>query len=323
MNTKALLFGAMAVLVLALLPLDSRAQDYPTRPIRLVTMFSTGSLSDTNARYVGAKLGEQLGVTLVVDNKPGGGGIIALRDVYRSQPLGYSILLSNTAFVSNTYYYKEPVYKIEDYTPVGVVGQSHYALIMHNSIPASNLAEFVGWAKANPSKINYGGVGPAAGNTLNAERFKQAAGINMVGIPFKGGEGVAIALLAGQVHVYWATLTTARTHMRNAQIVGLAITADERSNILPQLPTFTELGYPTMNAASWQALFAPSATPAPMINRLRDAFVKVADGSEWKARMERNEFEAFRGSPDQFMAKIRQEAAQLADDYKRLKLPQE
>jgi len=298
-------------------------QDYPNKPIRLVTMFAPGSNSDTTARWAGIKVGEQLGVTFVIDNKAGGGGIAALRDVYRSQPMGYSVLQSNTAFVGNTLAFKEPLYRIEDYTSVGVLGEGYYGLIFHTSVPVKNLAEFVAYAKANPNKLNYGALGPAAGSTLNAERFKQAAGIDMVAIPFKGGEPVSIALLAGQIQVYWATLGTARNRMQNAQIKGLAVTAPRRVKILPDLPTFKESGYPGMDTSSWQAWFAPATIPKPMLDKLREGFLKASRTQEWQTRMENNELDEFEGTPDQFMARLKKEQAQLAADYKRLNLPQE
>lgn len=299
------------------------AQDYPSKPLRLVTMFAPGSNSDATARFAGAKLAEQLGVAVIVDNKAGGGGIVALRDVYRAQPMGYSILQSNTAFVGNTLAFREPGYRIEDYTTVGVLGEGYYGMIFHTSVPVKTLSEFIAYAKAHPGKLNYGALGPAAGSTLNAERFKLAAGIDMVGIPFKGGEPVSVALLAGQVHVYWATMGTARNRMQNAQIRGLAVTSPERTRILPDLPTFKELGFPMMDASSWQAWFAPAAIPGPMLAKLRDAYVKASRGADWQARMERNELDPFKGTPEQFIARLKQEQAQLAADYKRLNIEQE
>lgn len=298
-------------------------QDYPNKPIRLVTMFAPGSNSDQTARFAGTKVSEQMGVSFIIDNKAGGGGLAALRDVYRAQPMGYSILQSNTAFVGNTLAFKEPLYRIEDYTSVGVLGEGYYGLIYHTSVPVKTLAEFIAYAKANPDKLNYGALGPAAGSTLNAERFKQAAGINMVGIPFKGGEPVSIALLAGQIQVYWATLGTARNRMQNQQIGGLAVTAPKRVKILPDVPTFKELGFPSMDASSWQAWFAPATIPKPMLDKLREGFVKASKTDEWQTRMDRNELDEFDGTPDQFMARLKKEQAQLAADYKRLKLPQE
>ena len=320
---QALLWRSLAMAGAALLPAAAAAQDYPNKPIRLVTMFAPGSNSDATARFSGVKLSEQLGVNVLIDNKPGGGGIAALRDVYRAQPMGYSILQSNTSFVGNTLAFKEPGYRIEDYTAIGVLGEGYYGMIFHNSVPVKTLAEFVAYAKAHPGKLNYGSLGPAAGSTLNAERFKQAAGIDMVGIPFKGGEPVSIALLAGDVHVYWATMGTARNRMQNPQIRGLAVTSPERASILPDLPTFKELGYPMMDASSWQAWFAPAAMPAPMLAKLREGFAKASKGQDWQTRMERNELDPFTGTPDQFMVRLKKEQAQLAADYKRLNITQE
>ena len=307
----------------AFLACQASAQNYPSRPIRLVTMFAAGSSSDINARYVSAKLAERLGVSFVTDIKAGGGGLIALRDVYRAQPLGYSLLIANTSFTGNVVAHSEPLYKIDDYTPVGVLGQSYYALIMHTSIPASTLAEFVNWSKANPGKINYATIGPAAGATLSAERFKRQAGIDMVGVPFRGGTEIATALLSGQVHVYWATAVTAATQMKHAQIRGLAINGEKRTAILPNLPTFKELGYPDMDVGSWSALFAPSAIPAPMLATLRKAFADSAMEPEWKSRMEKTQLDPFEGTLDQFMVQLHKEVADIEAEYKRLNLPRQ
>lgn len=317
-NRSLLLVSVLGITVLSQ-PVS--AQTYPDRPIRLVTMFAAGSSSDINARYVAVKLGEKLGVNLVTDIKSGAGGLIALRDVYRAQPLGYSLLIANTSLTGNVVAHKEPLYKIDDYTPVGVLGQSYYALIMHTSIPANTLAEFVNWAKANPGKINYATIGPAAGATLSAERFKKQAGIDMVGVPFRGGTEIATALLGGQVHVYWATAVTAANQMKNAQIRGLAINGDRRTAILPNMPTFKELGYPDMQVGSWSAIFAPSAIPAPMLATLRKAYAATASEAEWKARMEKVQLDPFEGTLDQFMEQIRQDARDIEEDYRRLNLP--
>ena len=286
-------------------------------------MFAPGSTSDLHARFISPKLTEQLGQSIIVDNKGGGGGIAAMRDVYRSQPMGYSVLLANGALVGNAIAFRDPGYKLEDYTPIGVYGQTFYGMIIHPMVPAKTLAEFVAYARANPDKLNYGALGPAAGSTLNAERFKQMAGIDMTGVPFKGGDPVSIALLAGDIQVYWATLNTARSRTQNKQIIALAVTSDQRTQVMPNVPTFRELGYPGMNASSWEAVFAPSAVPAAMLKRLRDAFDKAAATPDWKATVEKQEYEPWRGTADQFMARLREESTQLAADYKRLNIPLE
>lgn len=316
-------FAIAVTILIAGLPSIVRAQDYPGKPIRMVTMFSE-SANSSRYRYVSAKLGEQLGVTIIIDAKAGGGGVIALRDVYRAQPMGYSLLLANNNLVGNSFAYKEPGYKIDDYTPVGVMGQTPYALIMNSAfVPARTLPEFVRWVKANPGKVNFGSLGPAAGSNISAERFKQAAGIDMTGVPYKGGDQMAVGMLAGNIHVTWVSLNSARARMQNKQVIGIAVTGDERSILMPDLPTFKELGYPDMDGASWYAVFAPSAIPAAMLARLREAWGRASSTAEWKALMEKNELEPLKGNEAQFMAAVRQEAVRLGADYKRLKLPQE
>ena len=315
---------ALAFIALAFsLPPVARAQDYPSKPIRMVTMFSE-SANSNRYRYVATKLGEQLGVNVLIDAKAGGGGVIALRDVYRAQPMGYSLLLANNGLVGNLFAYKEPGYRLEDYTPVGVMGLSPYAMVMNtNAVPAKNLTGFVAWAKANPAKANFGSLGPAAGSNISAERFKQMAGINMTGVPYKGGDQMALGMLAGDIHVTWISLNSARARMQNKQIIGLASTGDERSPLLPQVPTFKEMGYPEMDTATWYAVFAPAAIPAPMLAKLRAANAAASSTAEWKGVMEQNELDPFKGTHEQFMAMVKKEAALLGADYQRLKLPQE
>ncbi len=319
----AIAFIALIVFMAALPQVVRAQQDYPNKPIRMVTMFSE-SANSNRYRFVAAKLGEQLGVIVVIDAKAGGGGVIALRDVYRAQPMGYSLLLANNNLVGNAFAYKEPGYRIEDYTPVGVMGLSPYAMVMNASaVPAKNLTEFVAWAKANPGKANFGSLGPAAGSNISAERFKLMAGINMTGVPYKGGDQMALAMLAGDIHVTWISLNSARARMQNKQIIGLASTGEDRSPLLPQVPTFREMGYPDMDTATWYATFAPATMPAAMLTKLRGAFAAASAVPEWKTVMEQNELEPYKGTNEQFMAMVRKEATLLGADYQRLKLPQE
>ena len=319
--TRILVIGFTALI--GTLSLLSCAQDYPSKPIRMVTMY-TENANSVRERMLGVKLGEQLGTTIVFDAKAGGGGVIATRDVYRAQPVGYSLLLASNNFVANTSAYKEPGYRIDDYTPVGVMGQTPYALVINSALlPVTNLAQFVAWVKANPGKINYGSLGPASGSNISAERFKQMTGISMTGVPYKGGDQMALAMLAGDIHVSWLTLNSARTRMQNKQIIGIATAGEDRSSLMPDLPTFKELGYPEMDTSTWYALFAPAAIPAAMLTKLRSAYAKLSEASDWKALMQLNQMDPFKGTLDQFMAGVRKEAVKLGEDYRRLNLPQE
>ncbi len=296
------------------------AQDYAVRPLRLVTMFAPGASADQHGRHIAARLTEQLGQQVIVESKGGAGGLLAVRDVIRTQPLGYSMLLANPSMVGNSIAYRDPGYKPEDLAPIGVMGQTYYGMMIHVSVPAKTVAEFIAHAKAHPGKLNYGGLGAAAGSTLSAERFKQAAGVDMVGIPFKGGDPTAAALLAGEIQVYFATLSTVKVRMKSPQIRVLAITSQQRSTALPELPTFRELGLPAVQAANWNAVFVPTPTPAPMQRRLREAYAKAAASEEMKTMVESQGYEPWTGTLEQFSTSLRSEAAQLVEDYRRLKI---
>ena len=288
----------------------------------MFTMFAAGSQSDLAARFTAGKLTEQLGVAVIVENRGGAGGLIGARETLRTQPLGYSLLFAQQQLVGNLVAYKDPQYKLEDFATVGVMGITFYALIFNTtSVPSKTLSEFVAFAKANPGKLNYGSLGPSTGSTILAERFKQAAGIDMVMVPFKGGDPVAQALLANDVQVYFATLNTARTRMRNANISGLAVTAERRSQILPDLPTFKENGYPGIVLGSWSAVMAPSSAPAAILQKLKETMVRVKADPATIAQLQKQEIEPWTGTTDEFTAYIKAEGAALAADYKRLKIP--
>ncbi len=318
-------FRSLITLITALCMNTAWAQqDYPSKPIRWVIMFTLGSSTDITARFASSKLGEQLGVPILVDAKPGAGGLIAIRDVHRSQPVGYSLLQTNSILVANTVAFKEPGYKLDDFTTAGVIGWNYYIMMLNqNKVPAKNLQEFIAWAKANPGKLNYAGLGLATPPTLYAERFKLAAGIDMLGITYKGGDPAGLALLSGDVQVYWATQSTTRQRTQSPGIIPLAIVAENRTKLFPQVSTFKELGYPTLSDAVWGAVMVPSSIPAPMLTRLRDAWARASASPEWNAQMEKMEYDPYKGTPTEFMAKIRQDAAQVGEAFRILKLPQE
>lgn len=312
--------ATLAALSAALLCGTAAAQDFPSRPLRLFTMFAAGSQSDLAARFTASKLSEVLGVAVIVENRGGAGGLIGTRETLRTTPLGYSLLFAQQQLVGNTVAYKDPQYKLEDFTVVGVMGITFYALIYNTtSIPARTLPEFVALAKANPGKFNYGSLGASTGSNILATRFQEMAGIQIEGVPFKGGDPAAQALLANQVQLYFATLNTARTRMRNPQIRGFAVTADRRSQILPDLPPFKEHGYP-LELGSWSAVMAPTAVPAPIMQKLKETMVKVKADPATIAQLQKQEIEPWTKSLDEFTAYIKAEGAALAADYKRLNI---
>jgi len=297
------------------------AQDYPVRPVRMVYVYEGTGVSTIMARVAAIKLGEQLGQPVVFDVKPGAGGLIGTRDVLRAQPLGYSLLFSTTSLIGNLHAYKDPMYKLEDFTPIGVLGEIPFAMIVHDSIPVKTLPQFIAYAKANPAKINYGSIGPSSGGTILSERLMQAAGINMTRIPFKGGDAASVALYAGDIHVYFATLGVARQRMKHPRIMGLAVTVDQRPPAFPDIQTFKEAGYPSMQMGTWHAIFVPSAASRPVIQKLQTAMRAVTASPELKEQLKNNDEDPWTGSLDDFVAKMKSEHAAMGADYKRLNLP--
>lgn len=299
------------------------AQDYPTRPIRMTVIFSIGSTADLQARFTAQKLGQVLGQPVVVENSGGAGGILAMRSVFRAPSPAYNLLFTTNGLVGNLYVFKDPQYRLEDYAPVGVLGLSYYAMMLHSAVPAKTIPEFVAYVRANPGKLNYGSSGPTAGSNILVERFKGAAGLDMVMIPFKGGEPATAALMGGQIQLYFSTVGAVRTRVRSANglIRALGVTGDSRAELLPDVPTFREAGYPSLNLSVWQAVVAPAATPRANLQKLQEAMAKVNVMDETKAHLAKTEFEGWNGTLEQFWAYIKAEGLAVADDVKRLKIP--
>lgn len=321
MRAGGLLCGAVAMLgLLPCLPVQAQ-QDYPNRPVRLVTLYAAGSNSDVTARFVAKLLTEQLRQPVLVDNKGGAGGLIGTLEVLRAKPDGYTILFAAPGLASNVFAVRNPQYKFEDFTPLGVVGLSYYGFIINSAVPANSVAELVGYARANPGKLNYGSLGVAGVSTILAERLKHAAGIDMVAVPFKGGEPLNHALVSNQIQVYFPTLAVARQRIKLPQIRALAVTSPQRSRILPDLPTFKEAGYPEVSDLTfWEALYGVAILPAPVLNKLRGTWAQIAATPEFKARQESVERELWTGTLEQFAAFVKRETDALAADFKRLKI---
>ncbi len=313
--------AALAGSVILMSSTTGFAQDYPVRPVRLVYVYEGAGVSTIMARVAASKLSEQIGQPVVFDVKPGAGGLIGTRDVLRAQPLGYSLLFSTTSLIGNLHAYKDPLYKLEDFTPIGVLGEIPFAMIIHDSIPVKTLPQFIAYAKENPAKINYGSIGPSAGGTILSERLMQAAGINMTRIPFKGGDAASVALYAGDIHVYFATLGVARQRMKNPRILGLAVTVGQRTSAFPDMPTFKDHGLPVMEMGTWHAIFIPTAAPRLIVQKLQTAMKMVTASPELKEQLKNNDEDPWTRSLDDFVVKIKVEHAAMGADYKRLNLP--
>jgi tripartite-type tricarboxylate transporter receptor subunit TctC len=292
-----------AVLAALLMPLAAaQAQPYPSKPIRFVIPFGPGSASDALARIAGQELSQTLGQQVIVIHKPGADGSIAAAEVQRSAPDGYTFLFgtnSPLAVVPNLR--KDPPYNpLTDFTPITFLGDNTFFLVVHPSVPAKTVAEFVTYAKANPRKINY-----AAGNTyalVATGMFAQINGIDLQAIPYKSEPDAIVDLLSGQVQLMNGTSTTTLPHVKDGKLRALATTFHERSPLMPDLPSFIEAGQQKFPIGPWFALVGPAGLPQDIVARMNKEMVAVLAKPTVKEAMNRHGFIPRSSTPEELAA---------------------
>ena len=245
------------------------AQTYPAKPLRIVVPFGAGGVADLTARTVAQKMSESLGQSIVVDNRPGAGGIVAAEIVAKSEPDGYTLLLmSNANAVSAGLFKALPFDPVKDFTPVSLMGTFDLAVVTSSESRFKSLSEMVAWAKANPGKLNIGSINIGSTQHLTAELFKSAAGIDAQVVPFNGTPAVMTALRGGQVDVAVEVLSPVLPQVKGGALRALAVTGVVRSAALPDVPTAKEEGVAQLVSSSWNGLGVPSKTPAAVVERL-------------------------------------------------------
>ena len=245
------------------------AQTYPTKPLRIVVPFGAGGVADLTARTVAQKMSEGLGQSVVIDNRPGAGGIVAAEIVAKSEPDGYTLLLmSNANAVSAGLFKSLPFDPVKDFTPVSLMGTFDLAVVSSSESRFKSLSEMVAWAKANPGKLNIGSINIGSTQHLTAELFKSAAGIDAQVVPFNGTPAVMTALRGGQVDVAVEVLSPVLPQIKGGALRALAVTGVARSAALPDVPTAKEEGVPQLVSSSWNGLGVPAKTPALVVERL-------------------------------------------------------
>ena len=252
------------------------ASDYPARPVRLLVPFPPGGGADALARIVTPRLTDAMGQTWVVDNRGGAGGNLATEVVATAQPDGYTVLLGfNTALVVNPSLYKLPFNVLRDLQPVTRLAAAQYILVVHPSVPAASVKEFIALAKSAPGKLNYSSAGVGSPLHLAAEMFKQRAGVELVHVPYKGGAPAAGAVLAGEVQVLFGSVAATLPQVKAGRLRALAVTGLKRSVVAPNLPTLAESGFPGFDVTSWYALLTPAKTPRAIVRRLYDEALRA------------------------------------------------
>ena len=300
------LFRRFALVAAGLLATAAQAQDYPSRPVRMIVPFVPGGSSDFVARAIQPKLMELLGQTVVVDNRPGASGNIGVEISANSPPDGYTIFLGNvgSTAINPSVFPKFPVRPVRDLIGLTLLVDVPGAFAVHPSVPAKSVKEFIEYAKARPGKLNYGSSGSGSAQRLSFEFFMQKAGINLVHIPYKGGAGAATtAVLAGEVSATMLTVASFVGHAKSGKARVLAVMSPQRSHALPQVPTMMESGFPELKLGSWQAMFVPKGTPQPIVNKLYGIMIKTVEDPETARRLGAGGADIVTSkSPDEFAA---------------------
>ena len=299
----------------AALPAVSRfawSQTFPARPVRIIVGFAPGGPADTIARLTGQRLSERLGQQFIIENRTGAGTNIATEAVVNSPPDGYTLLLITSAnFINATLYEKLNFNFIRDIVPVGSLSREPAVMLVHPSVPAETVPEFIAYAKANPGKINMASGGNGAPSHVFGELFKMSTGTDMVHVPYRGASPAVTALLGGQVQVFFSPLSTAVEHIKAGKLRGLAVTTANRSEALADVPTMREF-VPDYEASNWYGIGAPSKTPAEVIDKLNREINAVLADQGMRARIADLGETVLGGSPADFAKPIAEETEKWA-----------
>lgn len=309
MKRRHLVLGAGAGAGL-LLGTAVHAQAWPAKPVRLVVPFPAGGATDIFARALSQKLGEKLGVAVVVENRPGAGGTIGSDLVAKAAPDGYTLLLatSSTHAIGPALNAKMPYDAVRDFTPICHVGNAPSIMLVPISSPAKTLKEWVDFARKNPGRLNYASSGNGTIVQLTAELFKAQAGLYLVHIPYKGTALAIPDLVSGKVDVLFDSLPTGLPHVRDGRLRALAVTSAQRTPMAPDLPAVAEL-LPGFESNTWFGLYGPKGLPAEVTARINAAINQALSDPEVKERLTRLGIEGVGGTPAQFAQMAAQDAA--------------
>ena len=310
---------ATRLLALAALTITQTAvaQPYPNKPIRMIVISAAGGSTDILSRGVGRALTDGLGQVIVLDNKPGGGGIIASETLAKAPPDGYTILMSNTSHsVLPSLHSRLPYDPVKDFAPVSLVALTHSLLLVNPSLPVKNVRELIDLAKAQPGKMNYASGTTGASAHFGAELLKLMAGVNIVQVPYKGTAGQLTALLAGEVQMSFVTMPSALPHVASGRLRVLAIGSPKRSPALPDVPTVAEAGLPDFDIGAWNGILAPARTPPAIIARLNAEIVKMAKDPATREHAASQGAELASNTPQEFAAYIKTQIARFAQVVK-------
>ena len=306
------IFRSIGLVILAALavPLSAHAQAWPSRqPIRFVVPYPPGGASDVTARVLGARLSESLGQAVVIENRPGANGIVALELVAKAAPDGYTILMANLGpnAINPGVYSKLPYDAIKDFTPITLTTINPLVVLVTPALPVKSMPELIAYAKANPGKLSFASAGNGAANHLAGEMINGLAGIKMLHVPYKGDAPGVPDVMAGTVSMMFPTLIAGMPHIKSGQLRAIAVTSAKRSPSLPDLPSVAETGLAGFDAVSWGGVMGPAGLPPEIVNRLNteiNRFLKQPDVAE---RLKSLGAEIVGTTPDEFASYLKAE----------------
>ncbi|MBA2961982.1 MULTISPECIES: Bug family tripartite tricarboxylate transporter substrate binding protein [Ramlibacter] len=304
----------VAVAVLALATGSAFAQAWPAKPIRLVVPFPAGGSTDIVGRLVADKLAQSLGQAVVVDNRAGAGGTSGSDVAAKAPPDGYTLLLgtSSTHAIAPALYPKLPYDATRDFVPVSLLGTATILMVVHPSVPAKSVAEFIALAKARPGQLMFGSTGNGSVSHLTAEYFKSLAGVDLQHVPYKGDSPMTLDLVAGRVQVAFGTAVAFLPYVQAGKLHALAVTDAKASPVAPQLPTVAASGLPGFEALQWFGLLAPAGTPREIVARVNAEVTKALQLPEVQEKLQGLGMQIVGGTPEQFGAFQRAEAGKWA-----------
>jgi len=289
----------------------ARADDYPSRPIRIIVPYAPGGGADTVARIVARRVSDTIGQPIVIENRTGAGSILGTDAVAKAEPDGYTLLLGQSGPISiNPAVYKDLRYDpVKDFAPVTMTTAYPYILVVNAKLPARSLPEFVALARSQPGAMNYGTTGIGAANHLVAELFNGKAGIKMTHIPYRGTALAVGDLVAGQVTMVFGDPISVLPHMQSGSLRALAVTSLQRSPVAPEVPTVAESGFPGFDALAWHGILAPAKTPPAIVKKLNAEIVNALKHPETQALLVKQAMQTVGNTPEEFAAFIRNDIA--------------
>jgi len=300
-----------------------KAGGYPTKPVRLIVPWPAGGGTDIVSRTVGQKMSENMGQQVIVENRPGAAAIIGTDFAAKAAADGYTLLMGNIGpnSANASLYKKLPYDSIRDFAPVSLVASAPYIMVVHPSVPAKSVKEFIALAKSSPGKINFGSGGTGSAPHLAAELLKMMAHINLEHIPYKGGAAHTVALLGGEVDLTLNSPLEVLAHARSGKLRALAVTTEKRSPVAPELPTMAEAGLPGYEFIVWWGVLAPAGTPVDIVSKVYSEVSKALQAQDVQQRFASQGVDVVGSTPEKFAAFIKSEVEKWARVVREAKIP--